>query len=193
MKSRLLKELLKTQYIIADYDSYIGIGSPRCHNLISIDKTTFKLKYALDYNNTDTINKNSPMFDIWNKLEELISNNTMIDIINGNDELDIKLPVFYMNTEGNIIESYTDEYGYPNTTHDGKLMYDNYFFKTKREAIIDSLERYKIRVNTFLDNIAQYERDLKINKEKLKTSRDIITNLEIELTTDCINSKNDLI
>lgn len=193
MKSRLLKELLKTQYIIADYDSYIGIGSHWCHNLISIDKTTFKLKYALDYNNTDTINKNSPMFDIWNKLEELISNNTMIDIINGNDELDIKLPVFYMNTEGNIIESYTDEYGYPNITYDGKLMYDNYFFKTKREAIIDSLERYKIRVNTFLDNIAQYERDLKTNKEKLKTSRDIITNLEIELTTDCINSKNDLI
>jgi hypothetical protein len=193
MKSRLLKELLKTQYIIADYDSYIGIGSHMCHNLISIDKTTFKLKYALDYNNTDTINKNSPMFDIWNKLEELISNNKMIDIINGNDKLDIKLPVFYMNTEGNIIESYTDEYGYPNTTHDGKLMYDNYFFKTKREAIIDSLERYKIRVNTFLDNISQYERDLKTNKEKLKTSRDIITNLEIELTTDCINSKNDLI
>ena len=182
MKSRLLKEILKTQYIIADYDSYIGIGSHRCHNLISIDKTTFKLKYALDYNNTDTINKNSPMFDIWNKLEELISNNTMIDIINGNDELDIKLPVFYMNTEGNIIESYTDEYGYPNITYDGKLMYGNYFFKTKREAIIDSLERYKIRVNTFLDNISQYERDLKTNKEKLKTSRDIITNLERELT-----------
>jgi hypothetical protein len=72
-------------------------------------------------------------------------------------------------------------------------MYDNYFFKTKREAIIDSLERYKIRVNTFLDNIAQYECDLKTNKEKLKTSRDIITNLEIELTTDCINSKNALL
>lgn len=193
MKSRLLKELLKTQYIIADYDSYIGIGTRLCHNLISIDKITFKLKYALDYNNTDTINKNSPMFDIWNKLEELISNNTMIDIINGNDELDIKLPVFYMNTEGNIIESYTDEYGYPNITYDGKLMYDNYFFKTKREAIIDSLERYKIRVNTFLDNIEKYERDLKTNKEKLKTSRDIINNLERELTTDCINSKNALI
>ena len=193
MKSRLLKEILNTSYIIADYDSYIGIGSHMCHNLISIDKTTFKLKYALDYNNTDTINKNSPMFDMWNKLEELISNNTMIDIINGNDELDIKLPVFYMNPEGNIIESYTDEYGYPNTTHDGKLMYDNYFFKTKREAIIDSLERYKIRVNTFLDNIAQYESDLKTNKEKLKTSRDIINNLEIELTNDCTNSKNGLI
>jgi hypothetical protein len=185
MKSRLLKEILNTSYIIADYDSYIGIGSHMCHNLISIDKTTFKLKYALDYNSAD--------FDIWNKLEELISNNKMIDIINGNDELDIKLPVFYMNTEGNIIESYTDEYGYPNTTYDGKLMYDNYFFKTKREAIIDSLERYKIRVNTFLDNIAQYESDLKTNKEKLKTSRDIINNLEIELTNDCTNSKNALL
>lgn len=173
MQSRLLKQILNTSYIIADYDLYIGIGTSLCHDLITINKTTFKLKYALDYN-TD--------FDIWHKLKELISNNKIQEIINGYDELNIKLPIFYINNSGNIIESYTDEYGYPNTTYDGKLMYDNYFFKTKKDAILNALERYEIRVNTFLDNIAQYEYELKINKENINTTNDIIINLKNELT-----------
>jgi hypothetical protein len=49
MKARLLKKILNnTGYIINNKRDYIAVGSPLCHDLISVDKKTLKLKYALD-------------------------------------------------------------------------------------------------------------------------------------------------
>ena len=49
MKARLLKKLLNdTGYAVSNHDEYIAVGSPLCHDLISVNKQTLNLKYALD-------------------------------------------------------------------------------------------------------------------------------------------------
>lgn len=54
-------------------------------------------------------------------------------IINKEDVFINKLPVFSTG-KGRVIKHYCEEYGYPNTTHTGELMYENTFFKTYDEA-----------------------------------------------------------
>jgi hypothetical protein len=49
MKARLLTKLLNdTKYNVNNNRDYIAVGSPMCHNLISVNKKTLKLEYALD-------------------------------------------------------------------------------------------------------------------------------------------------
>ena len=49
MKARLLKKLLNdTSYSVSNNKEYIAVGSPLCHDLMSVNKETGKVKYALD-------------------------------------------------------------------------------------------------------------------------------------------------
>ena len=49
MKARLLTKLLNnTGYRVNNNKDYIAVGSPLCHDLISVNKQTLKVKYALD-------------------------------------------------------------------------------------------------------------------------------------------------
>jgi len=140
MKARLLKKLLNnTGYTVNNNEDYIAVGSPMCHKLISVDKKTLRLKYALDTFNQGrkclaTEHKPEELLFIWDKLQELIDNGQIHDIINGQDEIEKRLPVYTYNDNG-VVETFTDKYGYPNTDIDGNLMYDNTYFKTRAKAI----------------------------------------------------------
>ena len=56
------------------------------------------------------------------------------ELINAPDTFERSLPV-YTEEGGEIVEKYCEEYGWPNVTHDGLLMYENVFFKDKNEVI----------------------------------------------------------
>ncbi len=143
MKARKLKEILNnTRYIIGDYGEYIGVGSSMCHKLINIDKKSLEIKYALDYNNSGraAINHEELLF-IWDKLNELIENGILLCLIQGKDVLENPLPVFTIK-DGKLIEESCEEYGWPNTTDNGCVMYDNTYFKTKIEAIEYGIKEY---------------------------------------------------
>lgn len=49
------------------------------------------------------------------------------------EEDQVDLPVFTYNN-GLVLKKYCEQYGYPNVTKDGQLMYNNTFFKTEKEA-----------------------------------------------------------
>lgn len=139
MKARKLKQLLNnTRYIISNNRDYIAIGSGMCHNLISVNKETLELKYALDYkgNGRDSLigSHNAELIFIWDKLHELIQTGEILDIINGRDIIENPLPIFTVR-DGRLIESVTDAYDWPNVDDNGELMYDNTHFKTKKEAL----------------------------------------------------------
>ena len=136
MKARLLKQLLNdTEYQVADHGEYVAVGSALCHNLISVNKATLEMAYALDTfgKGRDALG-NVELVAIWDKLHELIASGDIQDIIEGQDDIANPLPV-YTADDGQIIESTTDAYGWPNVTADGKMMYDNTYFKTKKEAV----------------------------------------------------------
>lgn len=186
MKARLLKKILNnTGYIVNNNEEYIAVGSPLCHDLFSVNKKTLCLKYALDRGGRSAmLNKgdkdgNNEMLFIWDKLQELIDNGQIHDIITGQDELENPLPVFTVK-EGELIQTFTDKYGWPNTTINGDLMHDNDYFKTKEEAIaygikeceywIKYSEERLIEDQEKIDKRKQRIADYKLLVEKLKAS-----------------------
>jgi hypothetical protein len=183
MKARKLKKILNdTGYIINNQDDYIAVGSPLCHNLISVDKKTLKIKYALDTWNTgrQSLGHNEELGLIWDKLKELIDNGEIHDIINGNDEIDNPIPVYSIE-EGELVVNWTHEYGWPNTTIDGTFMYENTHFKTRKEAIENGIREYKNRY--------EYRRErLEELKEKIQKIED-----DIIFTDKTLNYLNTLL
>src|SRR6266496_4280440 len=137
MKARYLKKLLNnTGYTVAFYRTYIGIGSPLCHDLIKVDIDVMKTTYALDTwrKGRESVLHHEELTFIWDKLNELIETGEIKDIISGNDEISNPLPVYTV-YKGELISTFTDAYGWPNVTIEGYLMHDNDYFKTEQEAL----------------------------------------------------------
>jgi len=144
MKARLLKKILNnTGYTVGNYGDYIAIGSPLCHDLIKVTKDGFKMTYALDtwHKGREALNHPELIF-IWDKLLELIASGEIKEIVNGVDEIENPLPV-YTCEDGALIATFTDAYGWPNTTIDGIIMHDNTYFKTHQEAIDYGIAEYE--------------------------------------------------
>lgn len=183
MKARLLTKILNnTGYTVNNNEKYIAVGSPLCHDLIKVDKETLKVKYALDTFHEgrksleDRNSKNELLF-IWDKLHELIANGEIKDIINGNDEIENPLPVFTCD-DGVLIETFTDKYGYPNTTISGEIMYENTYFKTKEEAISYGIEDCGYAIKNYERREIELLQDLNKVKERLIKYRDLVKELQ---------------
>jgi len=179
MKARLLKKLLNdTKYAVSNHREYIAIGSPMCHDLISVNKETLKVRYALDtFREGRKSIKSEELEFIWDKLHELIETGQIQDIINGKDEIENPLPVFTV-TDGKLVESITDAYGWPNTDDDGICMYENTHFPTAEQAIEYGIKEYKAGERLTLDRIEEIEKDLSKVKQRLDKYRSYIVHLE---------------
>ena len=186
MKARLLKKLLNdTGYLVSNNDEYIAVGSPMCHDLISVNKETLKVKYALDpfregrkslEGKSNSKGENELLF-IWDKLHELIENGQIQDIINGKDEIENPLPVFTVD-DGKLVESVTDKYGCPNTDNNGICMYENTHFPTAKQAIEYGISEYKAGEENTLRRIKELEDDLSKVKERLEKYRGYVSHLQ---------------
>ena len=107
MKARLLKKLMgECGYYPNDNTDYIALGSPLCHNLISVDKKTLDIKYALDtfkegkeglMKRSSYVDGVSNILKIWNRLEEIIQSGEILDVINGVDEIENPITIWTIN------------------------------------------------------------------------------------------------
>lgn len=184
MKARLLTKLLNnTGYNVNNNKDYIAVGSPLCHNLISVDKKTLKVEYALDtfhegrkcLERKDT----TELLFIWDKLHELIKSDEIKDIIEGNDEIENPLPVYTVE-DGKLIETCTDEFGWPNKTIEGETMYDNTYFKTRSEAIKYGIKEAEAGIKIYTQRQKELEEkleDLKRDIEKEKSDLDYLKSI----------------
>lgn len=162
MKARLLRKIMNdTKYIPENNEDYISMGSALCHNLISVNKKTLEVKYALDtFGKGRASLKHEELEFIWDKFHELIKTGEIHDIINGVDEIENSIPVWTVK-DGQLIETYTDEYGWPNTTYDGYVMYENIYFKTKKEAIEYAISENESGIRFMSDVLDKKEKELK--------------------------------
>lgn len=186
MKARLLKKLLNdTNYAVSNNRDYIAVGSPLCHDLISVNKETMQVKYALDtfregrkcFEGTSRQSEKTELLFIWDKLHELIKSGQIQEIINGKDEIENPLPVFTVK-DGKLVESFTDEYGWPNTDNNGICMYDNTHFKTKEEAIKYGIEDAVAGIKIFNRRIKDLEEDLTKAKLEVQKFKDCVSHLQ---------------
>ena len=100
------------------------------------------------------------------KVEEIVLTGEFADIIHGNDEIDNPISVFCAEN-GKIIEEYTDEFGWPNTTHTGKVMYENTHFRMKREAIERGISESEAAIQNLNEAILGLEKEIKRKKRYL--------------------------
>jgi len=170
MKARKLRSLLNnTTYSITNRDEYIAVGSSLVHNLISVDKKSLKVRYALDtFHEGRKAIRSEELEFIWDKLHELIESGEIKDIIEGKDVIENPLPVFTI-VYGSLIESVTDKYGWPNTDDNGITMFENTHFPTKKQAIEYGLTEYTYMVQFINEKISSLEDDLR--KEKLRLDK----------------------
>lgn len=182
MKARLLKKLLNdTTYIVHHTELQICVGSHLCHELLNVEKATMKVKYQLDtFHEGRKSLKNEKLLEIWDKLHELIENGQLNEIMDGKDELENPLPVFSVEN-GEIIESLTDAYGYPNVTDDGILMYDNTHFSTEKQALEYAVEEYSAGVEFLQRRLKEIEQDLTNMKNKLAMEKRYLESVKKQL------------
>ena len=152
MKVRKLKQLLKTNYIIADYDGFICIGSSYIHDIIKINKATLKIK-------SDSTWRNEELTRIYDECQRLIDNGEMRDIADGNDVITEDMTKIYIwSGWDGLIETYTENTEWPNTDITGRILYSNTTFTDKNKAIqygIDSL------ASAFENRAENLERNIK--------------------------------
>jgi len=176
MKARELQKYLNTSRTVHETKDNICVASAICHKLITIDKKTLKLKYALDaFNEGRESLKDDELLSIWDKLQGLIDSGKIKYYIDGVDKIDKKLPVYWCDN-GILKEDFTEKYGWPNVTQSGELMYDNTHFKTSREAIKSGLKDMALCmkfsreiINQKQNEICDECRRIKYYKEKIKT------------------------
>ena len=182
MKARLLTKILNdTKYTVNNNEDYIAVGSPLCHNLISVDKTTLKIKYALDtwHEGRKSLTKRDTeeLLFIWDKLQELIDNGQIKDIIEGVDKIENPLPVYTVD-DGKLIATFTDQYGWPNTTINGEMMYENTHFKISIEAIKYGIADCEAGLKLSEQRLSEVEKELAEAKERVEMYRTGIKNLK---------------
>jgi hypothetical protein len=185
MKARKLRELLGDPgYIISQDKDFICIGNDYVHDLISVDKKTLKVKYALDtfHKGRESLG-NEVLQSIWDTLHHLIETGEIREIIGGKDIIKNPLPVFTVR-DGELVESVTDEYGWPNTDDDGILMYNNTHFSTQEKALKYGIREYSARVKTLGNTIGELEKKVRGFKQMRQDYRSKIKALK-ELRNEC--------
>jgi hypothetical protein len=169
MKARLLQKLLGTDRPCTNHKEYIAVGSALCHDLFSVNKVTLKVKYALDTwgkGRESLMGKsNDELLGIYDKLHEMIASGEIRDIIDGDDVIENQLTVYTV-TDGQLVKTFTDAYGWPNVTVSGVMMYNNDHFKTEIEAIEDGISEYESGAKMMDERIAEIEADLEKAKAR---------------------------
>lgn len=179
MQSRKLRKLLNdTGYAVHFRDGKVCVGSPMCSELITVDSKTMKIKYALDTFREGRKSISSEELEfIWDTLMELIKTGELKTIIENDDPIDGMFPV-YCCEDGKIEKKYADVFGWPHSTHDGTLMYENTFFKTEREAIEDGIKDMIAAVEMETRHMAQKAEELHEAKQGLQKYTDYLNNLK---------------
>jgi len=185
MKARELKKILNnTRYLVSNGEERIKVGSSMCPDLISVDKKTLRLKYALDYKKIgreELFDKdNNELLAIWDKLQELIDSGAIHEIINGNDDIEHPLPVFTF-YRGKLVETFTDAYGWPNTTVSGETMYENTHFKTATVALQYGIVEYKAGIKLDTAQLEDLEKRVAEIKSRIATYQEYVAGFKQEL------------
>lgn len=84
------------------------------------------------------------------------------------DSFAVSIPV-YASEDGEIVERFCEQPGWPNTTHDGELMYENTHFPEKNAAVVNAKENALAGIRFARDSITDAEHDLTTRRERLAT------------------------
>ena len=117
----------------------IMIGSPYISDIIVIRISDGKLLKR--YNSGHT---NDLLRELQPKLDEDERSGKLKELIDTPDTFGELLPVYYIGDNKHVRLEYCENFGYPNCTTAGKLMYENLYFETPEKAKEELLNRTKV-------------------------------------------------
>ena len=166
MAHKAIKTKYDIKHIVTQKEDNIFIGSPYISDIIVINSEGKIIKRHTG-NSNDELTRYQHEMDIDEQSGELKR------LFHLTDTFECDLPVFTYR-HGRIIRQYCEQYGYPNVTHCGQLMYENTHYKTYDEAykelLKDTLLKYDFR--NWAERMSEYrERIFKQNSILFKYIR----------------------
>lgn len=138
-------------YVTVDREKGICIGSPYVHDLIVIGFDGV-VKKRPDRTHNDDLCRYLREFDADREL--------LKQLILQEDKFEKSLPVWtYFGSR--IVEKFCEEYGWPNVTHDGLMMYDNTFSKYRAVIVRAAYQNAKAGHEVTGDRVEQTRKELK--------------------------------
>lgn len=134
MGHKVLKEYYDIKYIVAIYNKEglgpcVCIGSCYVHDLVAISIKDCKIKYSCIVKPGE----NSEIGQLAARIAEDAKTGVIRALLDEPDTFARSLPVFTTDKWA-VKAAFCEEYGWPNTTHDGEIMYENTYFQTRAEA-----------------------------------------------------------
>lgn len=132
MGFQAVRKYYDIKHIVAVYDKRdfggpcICIGSPYIHDIIVIRISDAKVVKGYERGNDD-------LGRYYAAIKEDEKNGILRGLIDTPDVFTQNLPVFTIK-DWAVVADYCEEYGWPNTTNSGYIMYENTYFKTREEA-----------------------------------------------------------
>lgn len=145
-----LKEAYQIKHSVTVEGNFICIGSGYVHNLLMVDSRTGE------------IHPNSTFSDFGQRYyPELLTADptTILELVREPDQFRNHRTI-YTYEDGDIIECLCEKPGYPNNTHDGRLITDN-TFSTDRATVVEWAKRdLALWVSNLIRRKAELEKDL---------------------------------
>jgi len=141
----------------------ICIGSSYVHDLIRIDPTARTVQWG----NLGP-SRNDDLARYWEEMHADLA--AFWRLVNAPDVFEKDLPVFTYEG-GEVVKYLCEEYGWPNVTHDGQMMYENTFFPNAEDARAAGIRNAKARVENLQETVKRIEDDLAERRNWLAESK----------------------
>lgn len=164
-----VKEHYRIDHTVQMAGGKLCIGSSYVHNLISVTPSGEV--------STELFPTQNPELNRYYK--EITSNKEkFVELLHIVDKFDVSLPI-YTYSNGQVIKKFCEEYGWPNVTHDGEMIYENTFFKKKAQAAaygkkdeesnLRFLSEHLVKQKNDLDKLMNDIAESKLRLDKLNT------------------------
>lgn len=165
---KTLKDHFSINHIVTSGSRSIYIGSPCVNDLVVINKETGRV-----VNNSTFL---SLTMKEYPQLYEA-SPEDILQLINTQDDFEQSL-IVYTYQGGEIIEKKCEQYGYPNVTHDGQLMYENTFSADKSQVIEWAIQTAEAGVRHFNQTLDRLKNDMNEVEASLIVEKDNLKKLK---------------
>ena len=150
---KAVKDHYRIGHLVAFYEGEgLCIGSGYVHAIILIDPEKRTIREG-----TLGISGNADLRRYW---EEFHSDTSKLwELLEHPDEFSRDLPVFTYEG-GAVVEYQCEEYGYPNVTHCGQMMYENTFFEKEADARMAGIRNARAGVDALERAVERTQQDL---------------------------------
>lgn len=177
-----LKEILETDMIVRldVEDNLLSVGSEFVPNLITINLNDMNMSYTMGVYYTDRREIRSPnILAIWDKLQALIDDGTLHEIISKDDVVD-NPAIVYRIVDGELKSFEATGDSFPHTLLNGELIYNNVYFKDPCAALIKGYSENCLTINYNNREINELSERLKVLQAEIDDSKkaniDILNN-----------------